>query len=86
MACPTFTLTGVTAEVWECVRRKAAGLGLSVPPGERGTVHHKIADVEYAWDAAAETLAVTFTRSPSWIGCRALAARVRKAAASCGAS
>jgi hypothetical protein len=67
--------TGVTAEVWECVRRRAAGVGLSVPPGERGSVR----------DAGAATLAVTFTRSPSWIGCGAMAARVRKAAAGCGA-
>lgn len=86
MACPTFTLTGVTAEVWACVRRRAAAVGLSVPSGERGSVHHRTADAEYVWDANAATLAVTITRSPSWIGCGAMAARVRMAAAGCGAS
>jgi hypothetical protein len=85
MACPTFTLAGVTAEVWECVRRRAASEGVAVPPGERGSVHHRTADADYVWDADAATLAVTITRSPSWIGCGAMEARVRKAAAGCGA-
>ena len=86
MACPTFTLTGVTETVWECVRKRVEALGVAVPPEDRGSVHHKLVDVDYAWDPAAATLSITFTRSPRWIGCGALAARVRKAAAACGAS
>ncbi|HEY0020958.1 MAG TPA: hypothetical protein VGC13_31945 [Longimicrobium sp.] len=86
MACPTFTLTGVTPPVWECVRRRAAEMGVPVPPGDRGSVHHTLADADYVWDPAAATLSITFTRSPKWIGCGAMAARVRKVAAGCGAS
>jgi hypothetical protein len=86
MACPTITLTGVTAQVWECVRRRVEGLGVAVPPADRGSVHHKLVDADYAWDPAAATLSIVFTRSPRWIGCGALAGRVRKAAAGCGAS
>ena len=86
MACPTFTLTEVTAEVWACVRRRVETLGVTMPPENRGSVHHKLVDADYAWDPAAATLYITFTRSPKWIGCGALAGRVRKAAAACGAS
>ena len=86
MACPTFVLTGVTAQVWECVRLRATAMGVAVPPGDRGSVHHKLADADYAWDPASATLSITVTRSPRWIGCGAVAARVRKAAAGCGAS
>jgi len=86
MACPTFTLTGVTEPVWECVRKRVEALGVTVPPEDRGSVHHKLVDADYAWNSAAATLSITFTRSPKWIGCGALAARVRKAAAGCGAS
>jgi hypothetical protein len=85
MACATFTLTGVTAEVWECVRKRAASAGMTVPPGESGSVQHKIADADFAWDANAAILSITITRSPSWIGCGAMASRVRKSAAGCGA-
>lgn len=83
MACPRITLNGVTAEVWSCLRGRAASLGISLPPG---TVHHPEGDADYAWDEITRTLAVTFTRTPSWISCNDIEARVRHAAAGCGAS
>lgn len=86
MACPALTLTGVTREVWTCLRQRAAGLGVTLPAGDSGSVRHPDADADYAWDEAAGTLSVTFTRTPTWIGCGAIESRVRQAAAGCGAS
>ena len=85
MACPTITLTGVTREVWTCLKQRAGGMGVSVPDGDRGTIRHSDADADYAWDEGAATLAVTITRSPSWIGCNAIESRIRQAATGCGA-
>ena len=85
MACPTILLTGVTREVWTCLRQRASGLGVTMPAGDSGTVRHPDADADYAWDEAAQTLRVTFTRTPVWIGCNAIESRIRKAAAGCGA-
>jgi hypothetical protein len=85
MACPVFTLKGVTADAWQCLRQRAASMGINLPPGDAGTVHHPEAEANYAWDEITHTLRVTFTRSPAWISCGDIEARVRLAAASCGA-
>jgi hypothetical protein len=86
MACPTITLTGVTREAWTCLRRRVSGLGVTLPAGDGGSIRHRDADADYAWDEQAQTLVVTFTRTPRWIGCGIIASRVRQAAAGCGAS
>ena len=85
MACPTITLNGITADVWECLRGRAASMGINLPPGDAGTVHHPEADADYALDGMTDTLRVTFTRTPSWISCGDIEARIRLAAATCGA-
>lgn len=85
MACPRITLDGVTAEIWQGLRARAASMGISFPPGDAGTVHHPEADADYAWDGITNTLAVTFTRTPSWISCNDIEARIRHAAAAFGA-
>jgi hypothetical protein len=86
MACPRITLNGVTADMWSRMRGRAATLGINFPPGDAGTVHHPEADADFAWDEVTQTLAVTFTRTPSWISCNDLEARLRHAAAGFGAS
>jgi predicted signal transduction protein with EAL and GGDEF domain len=85
MACPRITLTGVTATVWECLRGRAASMGINLPPGAAGTVSHALADADYAWYEATDQLTVTFTRIPPIISCGDIEARIRLAAASCGA-
>ncbi|HEX2211352.1 MAG TPA: hypothetical protein VHG93_26950 [Longimicrobium sp.] len=86
MACPTITLTGVTRDVWTCLRQRASGRGVTVPDADRGSIRHRDADADYAWDEGTAILTVTLTRSPSWIGCNAIESRIRQAAAGCGAS
>lgn len=85
-ACPRITLTGVADDVWQCLRERAASLGINLPPGDAGTVHHLLGDADYAWDGVTRTLAVTFTRKPDWISCNDIEARIRLEAAHCGAS
>jgi hypothetical protein len=85
MACPVIVLKDVTADAWECLRRRAATFGINLPPGDAGTVHHVEAEADYAWDEITKTLRVTFTRAPSWISCGDIEARVRLTAAACGA-
>ena len=85
MACPTITLNGVTAEVWDCLRQQAASMGISIPGGAGGSVRHPEGDADYTWDEAAGTLAVTFTRTPGWISCADIESRMRLAASRCGA-
>lgn len=85
MACPTITLSGVTAEVWGCLRAQATRIGVVLPAGDSGAIRHADADADFAWDPASGTLSVTFTRTPAWIGCAMLESRLRQAAASCGA-
>jgi hypothetical protein len=60
-------------------------MGITMPATDSGTVRHPDADADYRWDPEAGTLAVTFTRTPSWIGCGTIESRIRQAAASCGA-
>lgn len=84
MACPTITLTGVTRDVWTCLRQRASALGITLPQ-ESGTVRHPEADAEYTWDEDTSVLTVTFTRTPTWIGCNAIESRVRHAVVGCGA-
>lgn len=86
MACPTITLNGITAEVWQCLRQRAMSLGINFPPGDAGTVSHPEGDADYTWDQITSSLRVTFTRSPAWISCGDIEARMRLAAATCGAS
>lgn len=86
MACPRFVLEGVTAEAWQGMKQRAASLGINFPPGDAGTVHHPEGDADYAWDEITRTLHVTFTRTPSWISCADIEARLRLAAAAFGAS
>ena len=85
MACPPIVLNGVTSEVWECLRAQAGRMGIAMPAGDRGTVGHADADADFVRDAATGTLIVTFTRTPVWIACGAIEARIRQAAATCGA-
>lgn len=85
MACPTIMLTGMTREAWTCLRKRVAGLGATLPQADSGSVRHPDADADYAWDEAAQTLRVTFTRTPLWMGCSAIESRIRQAAAGCGA-
>jgi hypothetical protein len=85
MACPTFTLSGVTRPVWECIQQRASSLGIRIPPGDSGTLHPPEAEVEYAWDEAGESLSITLTRKPGWISCELIESRVRQAVAGCGA-
>jgi hypothetical protein len=85
MACPTITLTGITAPVWECCRREAGHLGVAFPAGDRGTVRHPDAEAEYAWHEAEGTLQVTFTRTPPHIRCDMIEARLREGARRRGA-
>lgn len=85
MACPTITLNGTTADVWDCLRRQASSMGISIPSGAGGSVRHAEGDADYTWDEAADTLAVTFTRTPGWISCADIESRMRLAASRCGA-
>ncbi|HVH13777.1 MAG TPA: hypothetical protein VM759_12035, partial [Longimicrobium sp.] len=73
MACPRITLKGVTAEVLDRMRERAAALGINLPPGDAGTVHHPLAEADYAWDEITRTLAVTVTRMPPSISCNDVA-------------
>ena len=86
MGCPTITLSGVTSAVWQCIRQRAASFGITVPPGDSGTLDHPEAEVEYAWDEAAGSLTLTVVRKPAWIACELIESRVRQAASACGAS
>lgn len=85
MGCPRITLTGVTAEVWECLRARAASMGIGLPPGAGGSISHPLADADYAWYEGMDKLTVTFTRIPPFISCGDIEARIRHAAATCGA-
>jgi hypothetical protein len=85
MDCPTITLSGVTPPVWECIRKRASSLGVTVPPGDSGTINALEAVVEYAWDEAAASLSLTVVRRPGWIPCELIESRVRQAASGCGA-
>lgn len=85
MGCPTITLSGVTRPVWECIRQRASSLGVTVPPGDSGTVRALEAEVEYAWDESATSLSITVVRRPGWIACELIESRVRQAASGCGA-
>ncbi len=86
MDCPTITLSGVTSAVWQCIRRRATAFGITIPPGDSGTLTHLEAEVEYAWDEAGESLTLTVVRKPAWIACELIESRVRQAASGCGAS
>ncbi|HEX8391465.1 MAG TPA: hypothetical protein VF665_03825 [Longimicrobium sp.] len=85
MACPAITLTGITAEVWECCRREARRLGVTFPDTDTGSVHHADADADYTWNRNDGTLQVTFTRTPSYIRCEMIEMRLREGARLCGA-
>lgn len=85
MACPRITLKGVTAEVLDRMREHIASLGINLPPGDAGTARHPLAEADYAWDEITHTLSVTFTRTPPLIACGDVEARLRHAAALCGA-
>ncbi|HEX8320747.1 hypothetical protein [Longimicrobium sp.] len=85
MACPTVTLTGITAEVWVCCRREARRLGVNFPDEDSGTAYHPDADAGYVWNRDDGSLQVTFTRIPSYIRCEMIEARLREGARLCGA-
>lgn len=85
MACPTMTITGVTRDVWDCLLQRASGMGITVPPGERGSIRHPDADADYAWEEDTGMLTVTVTRRPAWIGCDRAEARICEAVRGCGA-
>lgn len=84
MACPTVTLPGITAEVWECCRREARRLGIEFPEGDSGTARHADADADFAWNRETGELRVTFTRTPSYVRCEMIEARLREGARLCG--
>jgi hypothetical protein len=81
---PPITLRGITGDAWDCLRDRARSMGISFPPSAAGTVNHPEGDADYAWDEAAGTLSVTFTRTPSWISCGDIESRMRHAVGLCG--
>ena len=86
MACPTMTFNGVTPDVWTCLRQRASSLGVTLPPGNSGTVSHLDATLDYAWDPTAQTLSITITHLPPFIiECDGAMSYVRQAATACGA-
>lgn len=85
MGCPTVTLTGITAEVWNCCRREARRLGVNFPDDDSGTAWHPDADADYVWNREDGTLAVTFRRVPSNVRCEMIETRLREGARLCGA-
>lgn len=78
------TFSGVTDEVWACLKARAKGIGVTLP-GDAGSVSKQGITVEYRRDPRAEMLTIAITQLPPWIDCATAAARVREAAAGCGA-
>ena len=81
MACPRITLKGVTAEVLDRMRERAASLGINLPPGDAGTARHPLAKADYAWDEITHTLVVTFKRRPPLVSCNDVEARAAEGGA-----
>jgi len=84
--CPTIHLTGVSPQVWERLKGEARRIGVPVPTADSGSATAQGAHAEYRWDAAAQTLDVTFTELPQWIDCASVERRLREAVRASGGS
>ncbi|HWK89768.1 MAG TPA: hypothetical protein VNP72_07225 [Longimicrobium sp.] len=82
--CDEMRFSGITREVWECLRQRARGMKVTVPDEDAGTISHPDAAAEYEWSEAEGTLSVTLTRKPVWVPCDAVERRLREAVRTCG--
>lgn len=84
MSCPTMSFSGVTREVYDCLMRQAASMGFPTPQGPQGRVAYHSIEAEYRWDESEATLEITVSRSPEWLDCGMVEARVRQTIGGCG--
>jgi hypothetical protein len=83
--CASFTRDGVTDTVWGCLKSRAKGVGVVIS-GDEGSASAQGVTLAYRRDAEAQTLAITVAELPVGADCAMAAARIRAAAASCGAA
>jgi hypothetical protein len=66
--CESITVSGVTHDTFECMKKKLQDYGIDVPPGNKGELSGKGITGSFEWDGESE-LTLTITRKPSIISC-----------------
>lgn len=83
--CPSFTLTGITPDVWSCLTARAEGATIPIT-GDSGTARSQGVTADYRRDPQANTLTITVTDLPAWTDCQTVQAVLREVVRSCSGS
>ena len=83
--CPPFTLTGITPDVWNCLKAMAEGARIPVA-GDSGSATTQGVTADYRRDAEANTLTITVTAMPILTDCETIQAVLREVVRSCSGS
>ncbi|HEX5726763.1 MAG TPA: hypothetical protein VFX98_14905 [Longimicrobiaceae bacterium] len=84
MSCPAESYPDVTREVYDCLKRRLAGYGITVPPGDSGTVSSHGFSGTFDFDEGASTLTLTMTKKPDFASCAEIARTLGGAVRACG--
>ena len=66
--CESITVSGVTHDTFECMKKKLQDYGIDVPSENKGELSGKGITGSFEWDGESE-LTLTITRKPFFITC-----------------
>jgi hypothetical protein len=76
-SCAPQTFANVSAAAWGCLKTKAAARGVTLA-SDRGTIGEAGVSIDYAYDAATQTLRLTCTSKPLFISCATINGKIHE--------
>jgi hypothetical protein len=84
MSCGPRRYCNVSGEVIKCLKMRLEASGVSIPPGESGTISAFGCTGKFNWDAASEILTILITDKPETSTCEEIFYVTDEAVEMCG--
>lgn len=81
-SCRPVTYSGVTPDVFECMKQDLLDYGVYVPPGESGELSGNGVTADFEWDGES-FLTVRIKERPAFVSCRTITDEIRQFAQDC---
>lgn len=81
-SCGPVTYSGVTPDLFECMKQNLQDYGIHVPSGERGELSGNGITADFKWDGQS-ILTIKIKEKPFFVSCRTINDEIRQFALDC---
>jgi hypothetical protein len=81
-SCKSVTYSGVTPDLFECMKQNLLDYGVSVPPGQSGELSGNGVTADFKWDGKS-ILTIKVKEKPFFVSCKTINDEIRQFAQDC---